>query len=280
MPAAAAGGFDRVYWGPELGGGPVGFHTASFAFTPITGHLVMESREHFEAANDPLSWGTARFWVSNRDLLFSWLTANTFADGTYHLRVRAHRAMAGALITSEILPLCGTRQENHLVLTLDNATSALEPAADIVDVRIQGSSAGPCSNVDARAGGPLEIDFVAHDVDGHLAYYSLIATYGKNLAVDLLTLPGATLTPIGLGATPPADYVGPDYAAVRSAPSSAPGPHWFGGGMRLSIPDARNAFPETCCYQIELRSYKRSVVSCDHSFSLRKLSYYSLTVVV
>lgn len=280
MPPAAAGGFDRVYWGPQLGGGPVGFHSASFPFTPISGRLVVESREHFEAANDPLSWGTTRFWVSNRDLLFSWLTAGNFADGTYHLRVRSHRASGGALTTSEILPLCDTEHENHLVVTLDNATSPLEPAADVVDVRIGGASAGPCSNVDASDGGSLEIDFVAYDVDEHLAFYSLIATYGKNLAVNLLSAPGATLTPVALGTVPAAEYVGPDYAAVRSAPTFAPGPHWRAGGLRLTIPDARSAFPETCCYQIELRVYKRPVVSCSHNFSLSKLSYYSLTVVV
>ncbi|MET0341720.1 MAG: carboxypeptidase-like regulatory domain-containing protein [Polyangiales bacterium] len=280
MPASAAGGFDRVYWGPALGGGPVGFHAASFPFTIMSGRLVVESREHFEANNDPLSWGTTRFWVGSRDLLFRWLTSNTFADGTYYLRVRTHRAMADALITSEVLPLCGLRQENLLAITLDNGTSDLEPAADVIDVRIQGASAGPCSNVNASDGGSLEIDVVAYDVDGHLASYSLIATYGLDLAVDLLSLPGAVLTPVPLGAVPAADYVGPDYGAVRSPPQSAAGPTWHGGGLRLTIPDARHAFPETCCYQIELRAYKRSVVSCNHTFSLQKLSYYSLTVVV
>jgi hypothetical protein len=278
MPAPAAGGFSRTYWGPQLGGGPVGFHSVPFAFAPLSGRLVIESREHFEATNDPGSWGLTRFWVANRDLLFRWLTATTFADDTYYLRVAGYALAGGQLGVPQILPLCNTEQDNGLALTIDNATSALEPAADIVDVRINGVSAGPCSNVNASDGGVLDVDFVAYDVDSHLALYSLIATYGKNLAVNLLAAPGATLTPVALGAIPAADFTGPDYGAARVQGAAAP--NWRAGGLRLHIPDVRSAFPETCCYQIELRVYKRSVVSCDHNYTPNKLSYYSLTVVV
>jgi hypothetical protein len=278
MPPAAAGGFSRVYWGPQLGGGPVGFHGVSFPFTPLGGRLVVESREHFEANNDPGSWGLTRFWVSNRDLLFQWLTATTFADDTYFLRLAGYAASGGGLGERQLLPLCGTEQPNGLALTIDNATSTQEPAADIVDVRINGASAGPCSNIDASAGGSLDVDFVAYDVDSHLALYALVATYGKNLAVNLLGAPGATLTPVALGAIPAADFPGPDYGAARTQGATAPA--WRGGGLRLHIPDLRAAFPETCCYQLELRVYKRSVVSCNYDFTPWKLSYYSLTVVV
>ena len=278
MPPPAAGGFDRIYWGPHLGGGPVGFWPAKFPFAPISGRLVVESREHFEATNDPPSWGTTRFWVANRDLLMQWLTANTFADGTYFLRVVGYALTAGQLGPPQVFPLCDTEQDNGLVLSIDNSTSTLEPAADIVDVRINGASAGPCSNVDASKGGVLEVDFVAYDVDRHLAYYSLIATYGKNLAVNLLTAAGATLTPVALGATPAAEFTGPDYGAAKA--QGAPAPNWRAGGLRLTIPDLRNAFPETCCYQLELRVYKRTVVSCDHNYTPNRLSFYSLTVVV
>ena len=45
-------------------------------------------------------------------------------------------------------------------------------------------------------------------------------------------------------------------------------------------PDLRDAFPETCCYQIELWAYKRTVVNCDYGYWPRKHSFYSLTVVV
>lgn len=278
MPPAAAGGFSRVYWGPQLGGGPVGFHSVPFAFTPLSGRLVVESREHFEANNDPLSWGMTRFWVANRDLLMQWLTANIFADDSYYLRLVGYSEAGGQLGVRQLLPLCDTEQENGLILTIDNSTSALEPAADIVDVRINGASAGPCSNVNASAGGVLEVDFVAYDVDSHLAYYSLIATYGKNLAVNLLSVPGATLSPVALGAVPAADFTGSDYGAARLQGATAP--TWRAGGLRLTIPDLRHAFPETCCYQLELRVYKRTVVSCDYNYTPWKLSFYSLTVVV
>lgn len=278
MPPAAAGGFSRVYWGPQLGGGPVGFHSVPFTFTPLGGRLVVESREHFEANNDPLSWGMTRFWVANRDMLMQWLTANIFADDTYYLRLVGYSEAGGQLGERQLLPLCDTEQTNGLVLTIDNSTSALEPAADIVDVRINGASAGPCSNVNASAGGVLEVDFVAYDVDSHLAYYSLIATYGKNLAVNLLSVPGATLTPVALGAVPAADFTGSDYGAARLQGATAPS--WRAGGLRLTIPDLRHAFPETCCYQLELRVYKRTVVSCDYNYTPWKLSFYSLTVVV
>jgi hypothetical protein len=279
MPPPAAGGFSRWFWGPALPAGPVDFHPAGFPFQVVGGRLVAESREHFEATNDPASWGLSRFWTANRDLLMRWLTASTFADGTYYLRLVGYQLVApDTLGPAQILPLCDTDNDNGLVLTIDNATSALEPAADVVDVRINGVSAGPCSNVDATHGGVLEVDFVAYDVDSHLAYYSLIATYGKNLAVNLLTAAGATLTPVALGTTPAADFVGPNYGAARTQGAAAP--HWRAGGLRLTIPDLRHAFPETCCYQLELRVYKRTVVSCDYDFTPWKLSYYSLTVVV
>ncbi|MBC8076904.1 MAG: hypothetical protein H7Y32_12570 [Chloroflexales bacterium] len=278
MPPAAAGGFSRTYWGPQLSGGPVGFHNVSFAFAPISGRLVIESREHFEATNDPLSWGTSRFWVANRDLLMQWHTATIFADDTYYLQLVGYSEAGGQLGAPQILPLCNTEKPNGLALTIDNSDSDLEPAADIVDVRINGVSAGPCSNVNAKDGGVLAVDFVAYDVGEHLAYYSLIATYGKNLAVDLLTIPGTTLTPVVQGAIPAADFVGPDYGAALGQGAAAP--NWRAGGLRLTVPDLRNAFPETCCYQLELRVYKRSVVSCDHDYTPAKLSYYSLTVVV
>jgi hypothetical protein len=279
IPPGSAGGFNRRFWGPGLPVGPVDFHTVPFQFQPVDGRLVVESREHFEAHNAPASWGTSRFWVSNRDLLLRWLTASTIADGTHYLRVAGYQEVApGQLGPKQILPLCNTQDPNGVAITIDNSTSALEPAADVVSVRINGTVAGPCSNFDASAGGVLEVDFVAYDVDEHLAFYSLYATYDKNLAVNLLLAPGATLTPIAIGPIPAADLVGPNYHQARLQGATAP--HWRAGGLRLTIPDLRDAFPETCCYQIELWVYKRTVVSCDHGYWPRKHSFYSLTVAV
>jgi hypothetical protein len=55
-------------------------------------------------------------------------------------------------------------------------------------------------------------------------------------------------------------------------------PHWAGGCIRLTIPDLKKAFPKTCCYQLELRAYKRTIVSCYTGYD--NLSEYSFMVVV
>ncbi len=280
LAPAAQGGFSRWYYGPILGGAIVGTYPADFPSAVVGGQLVIESREHFEATQGAGSWGFQRFWVAGRDQLVNWLTANNYADGAYYLRLVGYELTApDTLGPEQILPLCNTEDDNGLVLTLDNIYDPpLEPAADIVNVRINGVSAGPCSNIDASGGGVLEVDFVAYDVDRHLAFYSLVATYGEDLAVNLLTAPGATLTPVALGAIPAADFRGPDYGAAQAQGAAAP--LWRAGGLRLTVPDLRDAFPETCCYQLELRVYKRTIVGCDYDYTPQKLTYYSLTVVV
>jgi hypothetical protein len=124
------------------------------------------------------------------------------------------------------------------------------------------------------------VDFVAYDAQGHLAWYSLIATYGENLARNLIAL-GGVLTPLPGGAppVPPAAQVGPDYAAARTAPQTAVAPTWTGGAIRLTI-DASVAFPESCCYQLELRAYKRTIVNCFANNAHRNLSERSFQVTV
>ena len=139
---------------------------------------------------------------------------------------------------------------------------------------------GPCGEVRIATGDMLEVDFVAHDAQGHLAWYSLIATYGENLARDLIAL-GGTLTPLPGGAppVPAAAQVGPDYATTRSAPQNAAAPTWTGGAIRLTI-SAAIAFPESCCYQLELRAYKRTTVNCEANNTHRNLSERSFQVSV
>lgn len=304
MPPAAAGGFNRMYWGPQLGGGPVGWHSVPFAFNMVNGRNVVESREHFEANNDPANWGVTRFWVVNRDVLMVWLTENNFSDDTYYLRVKSYAAAGGGIDAGNprILPLCNTNQANGLVITTDNRvvgpgsmhptsadhpcggfvhTCTREPDTDIIAVRINGGPVGACANIDARQGGSLEIDFMAHDPDGHLESYSLIATYGENLAVDLLA--AGTLTPgPAVGLVPSASQMGPGYAQALA--QGAVSPVWNGGTFTLTIADLRRVFPETCCYQLELRAYKRTIVSCSYdshgSAGHANLSEYSFTVVV
>jgi len=282
MPPAAAGSFSRSFWGPDLPAGPVGWHHAPFQFTPISGRNVVETREHFEANNGVGTWGVTRFWGPERDYLMNWLT-NTFPDGTYYLHVRGWNLAGGSLTNSRILPMCDLKNENYIVLTIDNRITdgtdghpapntlghpcgndtvhlcTMEPDTDIVNVTIGGQVVGPCTNVQASPGSPLVIDFYAYDPDEHLAQYSLIATYGENRFRDLISL-ADSITPLGGLGVPIAAQVGPDYAAALI--DGATSPSWAGGGMRLTINDSSLAFPEPCCYQLELRASKRTIVGC------------------
>ena len=278
----SAGGFSRSYWD-----GALPFKPADFSFHMLDGHYVVESREHFEANNFPGEWGTTHLWTAaNYFTLMNWLTEGHYDNGEQHLRLVGYTRVGDTLTNPRVMPLCGSENQdpptpNHTVLYLDNRTVvADEPRADVVDVRINGVTAGPCSNIDAKNGGVLEIDFIAYDVDGHLAEYDLAATYGKNLSVNLLGLlaSGATLTGVAIGAVPAAVQVGPTYPVALGQGATAP--VWSGGGLRLHVPDLRLAFPETCCYQIELHVYKRTIADCDGNWPHRAFSFYSLTVAV
>jgi hypothetical protein len=281
-----AGGFSRLYWDVPS----ASFQSAAFAFQIISGRNVCESRGHYEATHHPGDWGTGNnhIWLGSEfDTLMLWHTQNHYNNGRHHLRLVGYSESGGALSPSgTVLKVCGTDDDNGLAVALDNrlpATLAREPRADVLAVRIGGLEAGPCSNVQVKATDGLEIDFIAYDVDGHLSEYTLAATYGKNLAVNLLGmlgLPGVTLTPIALDGEPAALQVGPSYPVALA--QGAARPTWAGGGLRLTVPPAqlRQAFPVTCCYQIELLALKRTIDSCDGGRPHRAFSYYSLTVNV
>jgi hypothetical protein len=222
------------------------------------------------------------------------LNSTKFLDGTYRFRVWGYEVDAGGnLVNGRVLPFCGTQQDNELVLTFDNRVidplldtpsnpchpgtpgavklCTTEPDTDFIAVRIDGKQVDPCDVVDA-ASGMLEIDFRAHDSSGHLARYWLWATYKENLRVDLLSLPGASLTPLA-----PATQEGPTYGQALAQGATAP--NWYGGNMRLRVP-ANQAFPEPCCYQLELRAWKRTVVNCNHDYPDRNRSEYTIGVGV
>jgi hypothetical protein len=302
VPPASLGGFTCQFWGPALPAGPVGWHPVNFLPAVISAQLVIESRAHFEATHDSASWGVTRFWDSNCErLLINWITNGLISDGTYQLRVRSWRLVAGNLQDETVLPLCDTKNDNGVIVTLNNQVvtgpptnldgyhcgpgtvhqCTIEPDTAFVSVRLNGLAVGACANVDAREGGSLEIDFVAYDPDAHLAYYTLQALYGDSLVVDLLSVPGATLsTGPATGLVPSCGpQWGPDYGAART--QGAVSPHWKGGVVTLTIPNLHNAFPETCCYTLQLFAHKRTIVSCDHSFwGQYNQSDFSLTVVV
>jgi hypothetical protein len=219
-----------------------------------------------------------------------WRTDGHYDNGEYHLRLRGWDLVDGKLVNDRIVPLCtegdGPPQDNRFVLHLDNRTTGTatdasgdEPRAKVLDVRIAGGRAGPCDVVQVPPGASLEVDFVAYDVDAHLSEYSLVATFGADEpAIDLLAAPGATLTGVALGGAPAAVQVGPTYPAAFA--QGAARPHWSGGGLRLHIPDLRSVITRSCCYQIELWVYKRTIVDCNGNRPHRDFSFYSLTIMV
>ena len=302
MPPPALGSFSRRYWDFVLG---TSVSAPFSAQVPIDGRNVYETLEHYESTHTPGDWGVTKVWLgTNIDLIFPWETQTTFADGTYTMRVVGYDEAGGLLSNRRVLDVCDTQTESHITVTIDNQSTfpapgpidnpcgpgtthscTNEPETDILDARIvraNGSTVtiGPCGDARVDGGDVLEVDFVAYDAQGHLGSYSLIATYGENLARDLIAL-GGTLTPLAGGAppVPAATQVGPDYATARSAPQNAAAPTWTGGAIRLSI-NAAVAFPESCCYQLELRAYKRTIVDCVANNAHRNLSERSFQVSV
>jgi hypothetical protein len=300
MPPGAAGGFTRSFWGPALPAGPVGWHPVTFGFTPIGGHNVIESRQHFEANNDPSSWGVTRIWETvTQDYLMEWLTDGLFTDGTYQLRVRSWQMVGGVLQNDQVLPQCDTDSDNSIVLTLDNRyvsggptdaygqncgtgsvhTCTTEPSTDFVAVTIASNLVQACDIIDAtKLSGSLIIDFMAYDPDGHLGYFALQATYGTSGVIDLISK-GTLTAGAAYGGVPSAAQVGPDYGTAIG--QGAVSPIWNGGMLRLTITDLKNAFPEPCCYQLQLYAHKRTIVDCDGSeWEQVNLSEYSFTVLI
>lgn len=297
LPAGAVVSFTRRWL--ETGSWTTG--DVGFAFTTISGHTVVESRERFEALGGLGGWDVTRFWLVNRDLVVP-LDTTRFPDGTYHFRVVGWQVDGGGnLINPRVLHVCGTQVDNDFVLTFDNRLDpdpahptslthpcgpgtvhlcVTEPDTDFISVSINGRPVGPCDVVDRDPNATLEIDFLAHDPDGHLAVYSLVATYAENLVRDLLAQPGAVLTALS-----PMTQVGPTYGQALGQGAAAP--TWNGGTYRLTVPVGQ-AFPEPCCYQLELRAWKRTVVGgqsgvvffCEHGFAHSNLSEYTIGVGV
>jgi hypothetical protein len=248
------------------------------------------TRERYEVESG-VNWypdgGWTRAWLSPNFSLLAYLDTSKFADGTYEFRAVGWQADgAGGIQNPQVMPVCGSDDENRFVLTFDNRaisafghpashncggvhTCTLEPDTHISAVRIDGVNVDPCDT--ARASGKLEIDFEVTDPDGHLGSYSLIATWGLNQSRDLLPL--GTITALTAGT-----QVGPTYGEALALIQGATAPIWTGGKYRLTIDDAATAFTEPCCYQLELRGYKRTIVSCYGGYAHDNLTEYSLGV--
>jgi hypothetical protein len=291
MPAGSILGFSRSYFTT----GPFTWHHGiPFSPTPVDGHLVFETRQHYEATHGGTS---AYHWMDNRDLLGVWSTgptptALTWADGTYRIRIRGYNAAPGDHLTPAIdLPPCDPADpRNELILTIDNRlvgaafhpathpcgspntvhTCTREPDTDILAVRLyrtNGSieSVVPCRRYPFEEIDHLEIDFYAYDPDGHLGGWTLDATYGLNL-VSHLTGVGTLSALGGVPGIPAAAQNVSNYRdALTDFPTPATAPIWRGGAytLRLSPKETQNTFPEPCCYQLELRASKRTIVACS-----------------
>lgn len=264
--------FDGTDWHSENQAFP--YDSATFP-----GNEVYQSREHFESNGPYSDWypGGSRFWISHEFTIFR-LNSARFSDGTYHFQVRGYeKDSSGNLVNDVVLPLCCTEDDNDLVLTFDNRVidpllntpsspcstgitdcsvhiCTMEPTTDFKAIRINGALVDACDVVDA-ASGMLEIEFEVSDPGNHLAHYTLRAEYGEDHHVNLLDLisePGASLTTAS-------GQPGPTYGEALS--QGAPAPYWGGGIMTLTVPAAK-AFPIPCCYQLELRAVKRTLVHC------------------
>ena len=154
---------------------------------------------------------------------------------------------------TDFLPTCSTETPAELVLRIDNRlggggqrpsagrpnhpcgsgtvhTCTLEPDTDFLGVRIirpdgtitSDTPVAACGNVPIGEQDVLQVDFFAHDPDGHLAYYTLLATYGRTWRATCSRQPSLSLTPLGAAPVPPAAQVGPTYAAARLAGAAAP----------------------------------------------------------
>ncbi len=305
MPPAADGDFSRVY----LQFAPLGFHYPTFsAAAPIDGRHVYETLQHYEATNPPNDWGGNRVWLgTSKDLLLYWLTDGNLADGTYYLQVTGYNLDAGGhLINPRVLKICDSTQDNYIVLTLDNRVLGPgptdlhgnpcgagtvhyctdEPDTAILRVQIRHrdgtiSDLLPCGNSGVGAGDTLEVDFVAYDAAGHLGEFEVQAHYDVNLMRDLLALGTLSASALPVPGVPAAAQVGPNYALALL--QGAASPSWPAGVLHLSVPATgpNGAFPETCCYQLRLNAYKRTIVNCDYSrYGQANYSETSFTIVV
>ena len=110
--------------------------------------------------------------------------------------------------------------------------------------------------------------------------YTLHALWGENNSRNLLN---PALVPSGTLSRIIAAQAGPNYGAARAGttPENMPAavaPTWHGGRMRLTVTNIREAFPDPCCYLLDLRAYKRTIVNCDEDYDHRNRSTLTFTV--
>ena len=88
-------------------------------FADISGHNVIESKEHWEANSGLAVWGFNYIWIDNEFLLVP-LDSSKFGDGRHEFQVVGWQIAGGNLTNRRVLPICATEQDNNLVLFFDN----------------------------------------------------------------------------------------------------------------------------------------------------------------
>ena len=287
LPAGASGPFARrwmLFPGPTTG-------NESFAPVTVGPYEVYETRRHFEDTHygdwSPIG---SRFWLGTNYNLLSPIDSTKLADGLHHFKVVAFVQTAPDEFAKSDEPVltCDGKTEAGFVLRIDNRvisaighdldhncgagihTCTEEPDTHIEAVRVNGTAVGPCDTIMDREG-DVQIDFLAHDPDGHLDWFELKSHYGNSSVVDLLG-PGATL--VSLDGGPDAST----YAGALADPvGGATRPVWSGGRFRLTLP-GETAFPVACCYLLRLEARKRTVESCETD--VRNVSEMTLGVGV
>ncbi len=244
LPASNVGDIPRKYYIPST----TTFVSVPF-LTTIDGKLVFESRQYYEATHNPLAWNVTQFWMADNYLsLMNWLTENPFLNGLYQLRMKGYSLIGGHLANPLILPICSTIQQNNLVLQIDNRIvgagsghpastpdhpcgggtvhyCTMEPDTNFISVKIihadgTESNVNACSTTSIINSDILQIDFFAYDPEGHLAYFTLDATYDVNLVKHVLGLAGMTMAPLGGASVPAAAQVVPDLRGCTYSRSS------------------------------------------------------------
>jgi len=278
VPAAALPTFYRQWLRVDTGVWTSGSLPFIWDEVSYPGHVVTKTVEYAEATGHFADWAPqpagspVRFW--NSDLThIGTLASAALPDGTHRFRVVGWEVAGGALTNRRVLPVCGSEEENELVLTFSNANEA--PAVEILTVRIDGDIVDTCGT--AARNGQLEVDFRVEDPAAFLAYYKLNALYGSGSSVNLLNRPSASLVALtGIEGWVSGDARG-SYG--RALAQGAAAPNWGGGRFRLTVPVAE-AFPVACCYLLDLWGYKRNVVGCETDYAWRGRDFFTVGVGV
>ncbi len=254
------------------------------------GRFVYETVEHYENAHPPAQdWIKTKHWLADGNhRIAMWMSnGSEFPDGLYRFRVFGYDDASGTLHNRRGLADCSSGGAAEVCVRIDNRVVAGSPAqnekpcgitlahqctdepyTDIHAVRLIRADGSieeipACRGAALAPGDRVQIDFAVYDAAGHLADYDLRVYWNENLVHSLLGF-GATPIPLSglqmpdrsasgsaMVGVPAALQVGPGYRQALIGGATAP--VWRGGGLRLELP-AIQAFPEDCCFLLELRA--------------------------